>query len=164
MDEKQLERLISQHLSTHKIADKLNTSQSNVRYWLKKYNLKTKHKNTHRGSIRERKCLECGKTNKKDFYKSFKIICKSCFSKKRVEEFINKKLKAINYLGGSCVVCGYKRYYGALEFHHTDPSKKDVSWRDLRKRSWDRIIIELDKCELLCSNCHKEVHGKIISL
>lgn len=73
-----------------------------------------------------------------------------------------KKIKswAIEYKGGKCSLCGYKRYQGALEFHHLDSFKKDfgLSMAGLT-RSWERTKKELDKCLLVCSNCHKEVHA-----
>lgn len=47
---------------------------------------------------------------------------------------------------------------GALDFHHRDPSEKEFDWNKLRKRSWESIAFELDKCDLLCSNCHRESH------
>jgi ribosomal protein L37AE/L43A len=70
------------------------------------------------------------------------------------------KRRAVEYKGGCCQVCGYSRFLGALEFHHTDPSQKD--WTVARNhRAWEVLKVELDKCILLCSNCHREEHGKI---
>lgn len=76
-----------------------------------------------------------------------------------------RKIKqlAVEYKGGCCVRCGYNKYFGALEFHHLDPSKKDFS---LSAKGhcigWDKVKKELDKCILVCSNCHKEIHGEIL--
>ena len=78
-----------------------------------------------------------------------------------------KKLRemAREYKGGKCVICGYKRYSGALDFHHRDPSKKDfgLSTRGLT-RSWEKIKKEIDKCALVCANCHRELHAGITQL
>ncbi len=68
------------------------------------------------------------------------------------------KIQAIEYKGGKCQKCGYDKCYAALEFHHRDPNEKEVSWKKLRSRSWKRIEEELDKCDLLCANCHREEH------
>lgn len=87
--------------------------------------------------------------------------CKECHNAKCIERWIAIKSKAIAHLGGSCAACGYTKYYGALEFHHRDPSTKDVNWNKLRLRSWDKIVKELNGCTLLCSNCHKEEHHKL---
>ena len=73
-----------------------------------------------------------------------------------------KKLKelAVKYKGGKCVFCGYKRDHAALDFHHLDETKKvfGLSQRGLT-RSWKRVKKELDKCILVCANCHREVHS-----
>lgn len=87
--------------------------------------------------------------NKQDLYK------------KQVERWIKIKKKAIEYKGGCCQRCGYSKYYGSLQFHHINPLEKDVSWTKLRLRSWDKIVSELDKCDILCANCHAEVHHEL---
>lgn len=69
------------------------------------------------------------------------------------------KVKAVEYKGGLCVKCGYSKCISALEFHHLDPSQKDFALSsDGHTRSWDSIKIELDKCILVCANCHREIH------
>lgn len=75
--------------------------------------------------------------------------------------FVKLKLEAIEYKGGKCQKCGYNKCYAAMDFHHRDPKEKDVSWSKLRKRSWERITKELDKCDLLCNRCHAETHHDI---
>lgn len=75
------------------------------------------------------------------------------------------KRKAVRYKGGCCSVCGYSKYIGALEFHHVDPASKEFGLGlDGLTRSWERIKNEVDKCVLLCSNCHRELHAGLISL
>ena len=71
-----------------------------------------------------------------------------------------RKLKKIGveYLGGKCSVCGYDKCIWALEFHHTDPSEKDFGISEYSNLAWHKIKEELNKCVLLCSNCHKETH------
>lgn len=73
------------------------------------------------------------------------------------------KKQAVAYKGGKCVHCGYDKSIAAMEFHHVDPSKKDFQISTGRTRSWDRVKSEIDKCVLLCSNCHKEEHEKLFS-
>lgn len=69
------------------------------------------------------------------------------------------RLKAIEHLGGKCIKCGYKKYPEVLEFHHRDPSKKDFNVSSKGHcRSWQRVEKEIEKCDLLCANCHREVH------
>lgn len=72
------------------------------------------------------------------------------------------KLMAIEYKGGKCSKCGYNKCIGALEFHHLDPSKKDFGISNGGiTRSWEIIKEELDKCALVCSNCHSEIHEEL---
>ena len=68
--------------------------------------------------------------------------------------------KALDYRGGRCERCGYDRCREALEFHHLDSARKDfgISSRGYT-RSWKKIREEVDKCVLLCANCHREVHA-----
>ena len=72
---------------------------------------------------------------------------------------------AVAYKGGKCARCGYDRCIEALEFHHTDPTKKDfgVSSKGYT-RSWKRVQEELDKCVMLCANCHRETHAELAAL
>jgi len=69
-----------------------------------------------------------------------------------------RKLKqmVIEYKGGRCMICGYKRYAGALDLHHRGDSPKSfgLSMRGLT-RSWAKTKSEADKCILLCANCHR---------
>ena len=75
------------------------------------------------------------------------------------------KERAIEYLGGACVLCGYKKYQGALDFHHLDPSTKSFGiGGNGHSRSWDRVQEELDKCILVCANCHREVTADLVDL
>lgn len=73
------------------------------------------------------------------------------------------KLKALTYKGGRCQCCNYDRCLSALEFHHTDPNEKDfgISAKGYT-RSWETVKKELDKCVLVCSNCHREIHEGLI--
>lgn len=97
----------------------------------------------------------------KDKFGSLQFHCKKCSSERINKRREKLKLLAINYLGGKCIAdgCGYNKCLAALEFHHKDPSKKDfgISKGGINK-SWEKLKTELDKCVLLCSNCHKEIH------
>jgi 5-methylcytosine-specific restriction endonuclease McrA len=73
---------------------------------------------------------------------------------------IKVRKMAIEYKGGKCSNCGYNTCYEALEFHHLNADGKDFGISDKGyTRSWAKIKKELDKCVLLCSNCHREVHA-----
>ena len=72
-----------------------------------------------------------------------------------------KKLKAIQHYGGKCVLCGYNKCIYALEFHHRDKTTKvERPTYIIMRWKWERVKEELDKCDLVCSNCHKEIEFK----
>lgn len=73
----------------------------------------------------------------------------------------NRKNKCIDLLGGKCIKCGYCKSTRALTFHHLDPSKKiaDIS-KMISLNSWKSVVQELEKCILLCFNCHMEEEEK----
>jgi hypothetical protein len=60
-----------------------------------------------------------------------------------------------------CAICGYNRCVRALHFHHVNPEDKkfQVCISTFTGRSMKKVIEELNKCILLCSNCHAEVEG-----
>lgn len=72
---------------------------------------------------------------------------------------------ARSYKGSKCTICGYNKCQRALSFHHLNPKKKDfgLSVKGLT-RSEDKVKKEIDKCVLLCANCHMEVHKNIRQL
>lgn len=69
-----------------------------------------------------------------------------------------RKQKAVEYKGGKCVKCGYSKSVAAMDFHHLDPTVKEFALASRKDLSWDQWKIELDKCILLCANCHREIH------
>jgi len=109
-------------------------------------------------------CTKCKlRKNETEFYRKGKSkrtnsFCKKCFNKYCSDRWVQKKLEAIEYLGGCCSICGYKKHYGALEFHHKDPTIKKFQWDKARKLKKETIKKELDKCILVCANCHREIH------
>lgn len=70
------------------------------------------------------------------------------------------KMKLVEYKGGKCVRCGYNKLIKALEFHHLNPDEKDFT---VSGKSWsfEKLKNEVDKCILVCSNCHIEIHDEI---
>lgn len=76
-----------------------------------------------------------------------------------------KKDRAVQAFGGCCQQCGYNRCLDALEFHHLDATSKTASPSYVIMRwSWERAKEELDKCVLLCANCHREAEHKVIAV
>ncbi|QDP60454.1 MAG: hypothetical protein GOVbin1096_82 [Prokaryotic dsDNA virus sp.] len=87
--------------------------------------------------------------------------CKTCFIKRKIEERQVKKAYIRQLAGSQCTLCGYDRCTDALELHHRDPTKKEFRVSGMWSFSKERIKKEVEKCVLLCSNCHREVHAGI---
>ena len=88
-----------------------------------------------------------------------RIRCKKCNVEAVSERRRELKRKALEYKGNCCSVCGYRKSVAALQFHHLDPTQKDFGIAEKgNTMGWEKIKIELDKCVLLCANCHAEVH------
>ena len=65
--------------------------------------------------------------------------------------------------GNKCQICGYDRCQKALEFHHLDPSKKEIELsREIK--SWEKMKEEVKKCICVCANCHREIHDGLIDV
>lgn len=78
----------------------------------------------------------------------------------------NIKKRIVESMGGKCCICGYDKCNQALDVHHLVPSEKEFGIGRIIARpvSWDRIVVELRKCILVCSNCHSEIHYDLINL
>lgn len=83
--------------------------------------------------------------------------CKICAAKRQKNNKQSIKEQCILYNGGKCIKCGYNKCIGSLEFHHRDPQQKDFQL-SYSGRPFDKLKPELDKCDCLCSRCHKEAH------
>jgi len=103
-------------------------------------------------------CKECRKEYKPGHGK-LKDICSTCY---RLAYRNKTKQKAIEYKGGCCSVCGYDKYIGSLQFHHVYPEDKSFIISNLSFNKFDSLVDELDKCILVCSNCHGEIHAGLI--
>ncbi len=79
----------------------------------------------------------------------------------QMQRWIKRKQQAIEYKGGKCEYCGFIGHQAAFDFHHLDPKIKRFNWTKMRLQTWDRVLEELDKCILLCANCHRVVHLNI---
>lgn len=172
MEKQILINFINENKSIQEIAFELNKSKTTIRYWLSKYELKTNYINLKCNPTNMTKiCPKCklekdltlfhNRRNKK----GNSTYCKSCTTSQTINRQQTFKIKCLEYKGNSCLVCNYNKYYGALEFHHLDPNEKDFSIGSVKLYQFnDNIKKELDKCVVLCSNCHKEVHANLINL
>lgn len=166
----ELEELINEGYSQHMISKKYGLSQSTIRHWLKKFDLKTKNKSFKDGykgqeydySLTERKCSSCSLVkNVGEFYKrsdregQYQSLCKECSSNSHV----NNKNLILEYKGNCCEICKGSYKERSYHLHHKDPTYKEfLISRYSNTKNIDKLKPELDKCHLLCVNCHRETH------
>ena len=109
-------------------------------------------------------CSRCGQDKPTaDFYfrrteNRHHPYCRPCHNEYTQERFKRRKEQAIAYLGGRCADCGGAFHPSVFEFHHRDPSRKDLTGNQIKRSAWPRVRSELDKCDLLCANCHRIRH------
>lgn len=69
------------------------------------------------------------------------------------------RVRAVQFLGGQCVICKYDGCIEGFDFHHVEGGlTKDFNISS-RMTSWKAIEGELKKCELVCARCHREIHA-----
>jgi transposase len=162
-----LEILVNQGRSVRAIAEEVGRSYTTVRYWLRRYELRTQRAMSRGDQPREieRRCATHGVTLFVRTGTPRRYRCLRCRSeavarrRRRVKEIV------VAEAGGRCQLCGYDRYMGALEFHHVDPATKLFSLAlGGVTRSIASARAEAQKCALLCANCHAEVEGGVASL
>jgi transposase len=168
--------LIEAGLSIAQIAQGLDRSKGTVRHWLKTHGLKTyaqqgraaEHstrvaKAAGRATV-TRRCHRHGMT---DFWLEGRgyYRCKRCRMEHVNRRRRKMKLILVAEAGGCCTLCGYDCCTAALHFHHVDPSTKrfHLSMQGVT-RSLARARAEMEKCVLLCANCHAEVEAGVTSL
>jgi len=116
--------------------------------------------------ITSKVCIKCKRELSLDMFYSGgnDFCCKDCLKIYRNTKRHSEKQKAVDYKGGRCQICGYDRSLRALQFHHLDPSKKDFTLSHHSHFIFENFKEEIDKCILICANCHAEIHDGLISL
>ena len=177
MDKQKLIEYIEDGMSTSQISKLESKGKTTVRYWLDKYQLKTKHKTFKDGYVLNpilkidgkpiQNCSKCKVllTEETGYWRDSKKVwlanCKKCHNSYNADRWKNSKKKAVEYKGGKCEKCGYNKCIDALEFHHIDPTQKDKNFGNLKLRKWEDQKKELDKCICVCANCHREIHAEL---
>lgn len=115
---------------------------------------------------RQSACKKCSRLEGQNHYRRNKTTVKrkSILRSHAAYKEISEKLRTFKE-NLSCVCCG-ESHSCCLEFHHIDPTTKENSISNMvaAKNSWDHIKHEIEKCAIVCSNCHKKIHANIISL
>jgi transposase len=173
LDRDRLAALAGAGLSIEQIADAVGRSKTTVRYWLLKYELETPA-TTRRRMARlahdrgeQVTTLQCRRHGLTEFGIEARgnYRCVRCRSEAVARRRRKVKEILVAEAGGACGICGYRRFIGALEFHHRDPAEKSFALSHLGlARSLERARAEARKCVLLCSNCHAEVENGMTSL
>ena len=126
-----------------------------------------------------KKCIKCKELKSLDSFHNYsraddgkQTHCKACaymYQKKtyavRNERQRDKRKenweKVFEYFGGrKCSMCGIESEYPIFDLHHTNPDEKDFNPSRLAHYRWENMLKEVEKCALLCSNCHRIVHYK----
>ena len=110
-------------------------------------------------ALEDGKCILCLKSSRSENYQT----CEGCRLAKALGAKTKRdqnKIRAIEYLGGKCVDCDLRSEYIAVyDFDHKEPHLKEHHIAKLMSNSWEVLVLELDKCELRCSNCHRIRHS-----
>lgn len=160
MDKEELRSALDEGLTQRGIAQQYSCSQTKVRHWLKKHGLLQ----GRRKEGEPKKCSLCRTMKPLDeFFRREggrpTSRCKKCLSQSSTIRCQKGKFDLITRKGGQCIRCSYKKCQAALEFHHRDPSQKDIDPSLLKDRRLNAYVLtELEKCDLLCAVCHREVH------
>ena len=83
--------------------------------------------------------------------------CPECRNTQKSQKRKDLKQLAVDFLGGECEKCGYDDCLASLDFHHIDSNEKDFNIAR-KATKWSDIVLEVQKCMLLCANCHREFH------
>ena len=106
-------------------------------------------------------CKECSNKKARAYYEKVKKDAQWIRNRnaKAKKDGLEKKLKAIKYMGGVCQDCKKSYPPPVFDFHHLDPSEKELNLGDImRRKDFSTIEKELSKCVLLCANCHRIRH------
>lgn len=173
-----IENLYHKKLNYDQISKELNCSKSTISYHLRDIRLKEKierfewlksiEKETFKNKVEFIEAYgkllstrELIKISRKLFHKQ-----SSQFKSNSPEYYRNRrkeiKESLINYKGGKCEKCGYDKCIKALQFHHIDPNKKDFTIsKNIKSLKFEDVKKEVDKCILVCANCHAEIHDNV---
>lgn len=161
-----LEEQVALNKTLKEIAKVFQCSQNNIRYWIKKFDLKLKRGakgKKPKDFITPRKCV-CGETDPSKFYGNKTTVCGKCHNKIVHVKGKENRAYMLTKLGNQCLNCGFDKWKASLDIHHINPSKKDVSFPTARYWAREKIDKELVKCVLLCRNCHAAHHsGELVN-
>jgi transposase-like protein len=166
----ELKALVERGATVVEMAERLDRNPSTVRYWLKRYEIEGVNRRGPRrrcGNGSRFATFECERHGVTEFVLEGRgyYRCKRCRSAAVARRRRTIKRQLVEEAGGACAVCGYSRWLGALQFHHVESHSKEFHLaQGGYSRSIARSRAEMEKCVLLCANCHSEVEGGFATL
>lgn len=141
LTKEEVQQALTKHWHMKPAADELNVGYSTLRKYVKQYNIQ------HDSRVK----------------KGGGTFNKNRYSSKKVTELRRKiKLQSLEYRGGmKCTICGFNEPVpDCYAFHHRDPAQKSPDWQKMKTNTWSfkKMKDELDKCDILCHNCHAKLH------
>lgn len=107
--------------------------------------------------------IECIMFNKKrymkNYFNKYYIKNREKLLKNNKRRYLKRRQLIVLYkLSKGCSICGYNKCANALEFHHPDDDKEFNIGN--MKRGINKIKTEMEKCIVICANCHRELHAE----
>ncbi len=173
LEREDLEGLVERGLSIAQIAGEVDRSKATVRYWLRRYGMKTwspsgARRSAESGAARQaglwETSMECAKHGMTGFVVDGRgyYRCRKCRAEAVSRRRRKMKRILVQEAGGACSRCGYSASMRALHFHHVNPAEKRI---ELNAKgvalALDTLRAEARKCILLCSNCHAEAEDLV---
>lgn len=143
---------------------------SNPKYCSKSCAAKVNNKTPRKRMQPQGKCKICSRIIKSrlvycfDCKKAKKLFAKEQRTRKNSEKVIQwrraAKIRLVELRGGKCEICGYCKCLRALQFHHKNPEEKKFALSQANTKRFSLMLVEAEKCILLCANCHAEIEDE----
>lgn len=148
LTKKLIEEALEKHWNIKPAAVELGVGYSTLRKYIKLYEIKHCSRGKKDGPV---------------FDRSAYFKAKSKETSAKITKFRrNRKIQSLEYLGGmKCMRCGFDEPIpDCYAFHHRTATEKDPNWSRMKVNhtKWEEVKVELDKCDVLCHNCHSIVH------
>ena len=115
-------------------------------------------RNGHAKTLGDIRCRVCQRIANRRAVDKYRVSTKGRAICVKANRTLRRKRKVdlLALFGGKCVDCGFDGHFAALEFDHLDPkTKKFTIGASGTARTWNALVEEAKKCEIVCSNCHK---------
>jgi len=160
------QKYVEKEMTIKQITQSYGFACTTIERWLKKFNIPRRSSSPQKGEKNARwkgGPKAYGESRRKtQEYKEYQKEWLKTHPNYTTEKCRKMKQKAIEYKGEKCLICSVE-FDGnnacIFDFHHRDLNKKDLSIGQLITRKWEKIKSELDKTDLMCSNCHRLIHN-----